>query len=268
VSPTDTVCVISWNTAVGDGNLEALVGDVRRTVGSAPLVILLQEVYREGPEVPRTRMISFAGKLGSESHREIESVAERVGLNLYYVPSMRNGAPWDSDEDRGNAILSTLPLDDFSAIELPFEAQRRVAVAATVSGRSLDGRPWRLRVVSSHLDNLAGVTRGWFIGAQFARLRQTRALLEYLRGEPAIVLAGDFNTWFGFSEPTYTAAERDFPDTHVDDRRATFRGMLRLDHMFFRLPDGWRGSFRRADARYGSDHYPLIGEVTLSATRP
>ena len=143
-----------------------------------------------------------------------------------------------------------------------------VAVAATVSGRSSEGHPWRLRVVSSHLDNLAGATRGWFIGAQFGRLRQTKALLEYLRSESTIVLAGDFNTWFGFREPTYTAAEHDFPDTHVDDRRATFRGMLRLDHMFFRLPDGWHGSFRRADSRYGSDHYPLIGKVTLSTTRP
>jgi hypothetical protein len=52
----------------------------------------------------------------------------------------------------------------------------------------------------------------------------------------------------------------------VSDRRATFQGMLRLDHLFFRLQDGWTGSFRRGDDSYGSDHYPLIG--TIEFARP
>jgi endonuclease/exonuclease/phosphatase family metal-dependent hydrolase len=40
-------------------------------------------------------------------------------------------------------------------------------------------------------------------------------------------------------------------------------GLLRLDHLFFRLPDGWRGRFHRAAERYGSDHYPLVATIDL-----
>jgi hypothetical protein len=49
----------------------------------------------------------------------------------------------------------------------------------------------------------------------------------------------------------------------VTDRRATFRGLLRLDHLFFRLADGWHGRFVRANERFESDHYPLIGTIQL-----
>ena len=264
-SSTDTLCVISWNTALGAGDAKRLLEDVRAERGNVPLVLLLQEAYREGPEVPegRTLAASFAGRLGGEGSEEIEVLAERLGMNLYYVPSMRNGAPWETDEDRGNAILSTLPLEDLSAVELPFERQRRVAVAATIAGVSTSGRPWRLRVVSAHLDNLVGPRRGWFVGGEYARVRQTRALLDYVRNDSAVILGGDFNTWFGFAEPAYSAIAHAFPDTDASDRRPTFLGLLRLDHLFFRLPDGWRGTFKRAAARYGSDHYPLIGEIDL-----
>ena len=267
VSGGDTLCVISWNTALGAGDVAKLVGDVRRDCGYGPIILLLQEAYRGGPEVPVGRLpaVLFAGKLGdsASTRPEIEAVADTLGLNLYYVPSMRNGAPWDSDEDRGNAILSSLPLEDLSAIELPFERQRRVAVAATVSGTSSRGAPWRLRVVSSHFDNMVGARRGWIVGGEFGRVRQARALLEHLDRDEAVVLGGDFNTWFGFRERSYAAIARAFPDTEVSDRRATFMGMLRLDHLFFRLPDGWKGIFRRGDSRYGSDHYPLIGTINV-----
>lgn len=268
VSPADTLCVISWNTALGVGNLKELVEDLRREQGNGNFVLLLQEVYRGGHEVPggRLPMISYAAKLGgsASTRMEVETAAEVLGMNLYYVPSMRNGAPWDSDEDRGNAILSSLPLAEFSAIELPFERQRRVAVAATVSGTSSLGRSWRLRVVSSHFDNMVGPKRGWIIGGEFARVRQSRALLEHMQGDTAVILGGDFNTWFGFREPAYAEIARVFPDTDFSDRRATFMGLLRLDHLFFRLPDGWSGTFRRAEDRYGSDHYPLVGTINLN----
>jgi endonuclease/exonuclease/phosphatase (EEP) superfamily protein YafD len=75
------------------------------------------------------------------------------------------------------------------------------------------------------------------------------------------VLAGDFNTWFGTAEPAYLETRAAFPDTHMPDTRATFLGILRLDHVFLRLDQRWRASFRRGDNRFGSDHYPLIGTV-------
>jgi endonuclease/exonuclease/phosphatase family metal-dependent hydrolase len=260
---------VSWNTALGAGRIEDLVHDVCAAFPATPLVLLLQEVYRKGPEVPALLPpgAAVAGRLGEESvdrHlQEIETVAARLGMNLYYAPSMRNGPPLLSDEDRGNAILSTVPLQDLAAIELPFERQRRVAVAATVALPASGGRPLKLRVVSAHLDNMVGARRLWFAGGEIARVRQARALRDHLTGSPSVVLGADLNTWFGFSDRAYGELAPAFPDTHAGDRRPTFRGLLRLDHVFFRLPDGWTARFERAEDRYGSDHHPLVGVIDL-----
>jgi endonuclease/exonuclease/phosphatase family metal-dependent hydrolase len=175
---------------------------------------------------------------------------------------MRNGSPLVSDEDRGNAILSTLPLSELTAFELPFERQRRVAVGATVTGADVRGNEWKLRVVSAHLDNMAGFKRLW-IASELGRVRQTRGLLQQLDDDAPLVLGGDFNTWFGFADQAFREAAHAFPETRVSDRRATFRGLLRLDHLFFRLPEGWSAQFERADDNYGSDHYPLVATIDL-----
>lgn len=263
-----TLTVVSWNTALGAGDVERLVADLRRTNPTAPIVLLLQEVYRGGPEVPTllSRTSAFASRLKglrADGRRdEVESIASALGMGAYYVPSMRNGSPLLSDEDRGNAILSTLPLSDLMAFELPFERQRRVAVGATLQGTSAAGTPWELRVVSTHLDNMSGVKRLW-LASELGRVRQTRSLLNQLEDEPSVILGGDFNTWFGFADQAFRETARAFPGTPVTDRRATFHGLLRLDHLFFRLPERWSGSFRRADDSYGSDHYPLIATITL-----
>jgi endonuclease/exonuclease/phosphatase family metal-dependent hydrolase len=255
------ITVVSWNTAVGEADVVEFV----RTLPKGPLVLLLQEVYRGGPEVPSRlpAAFAFAGHLGGAAAgprcREIEDVAARLGLNLYYVPSMRNGG-LTFDEDRGNAILSNLPLTDLSAVELPFERQRRVAVAATIHGHTTTGASWQVRLVSAHLDNMSTLKRAW-IGAEYGRARQARELAVLLRDGKPTLLAGDFNTWFGFSDAAYREVARAFPQTTVLDRRATFYGMLRLDHVFFRLRPGWRAEFRRADSRFGSDHYPLVGAL-------
>jgi endonuclease/exonuclease/phosphatase family metal-dependent hydrolase len=255
---TDEIELVSWNADVGEGDL---VRFLRTLSPGRPLVVLLQEAVRRGADVP-SRLdpgASFARRLGCARCRDVADTAGELGLSLYYVPSMRNGGA-DSVEDRGNAILSNLPLTDLTAIELPFERQRRVAIAATIAGRRLDGMPWTLRLVDAHLDNMGGPRRGW-IGAEFGRARQARGLVGAIAGDAPTVLAGDFNTWFGFSEAGYVETARAFPDTRVTDRRPTFRGLLRLDHVFFRLAAGWRGEFRRGDDRFGSDHYPLIGRI-------
>ena len=264
----DRLLVVNWNMHVGGGDFERLAHDVRSRAGAhVPVVFLIQEAYREGPEVPTelTRTASFASLIRSlrpdGTREEIEAVARRLGLHAYYVPSMRNGAPGISTEDRGNAILSTIPLSDLSAIELPFERQRRVAVAATVRGTTITGSPWRLRVVSAHLDNMVGARRLWIAGGEFGRTRQARGLVSALADEKTVVLGGDLNTWFGFRDGAYRTAAGAFPQTRVADRRATFHGVLRLDHLFFRLDPGWTAEFRRADNAYGSDHFPLIGEI-------
>jgi endonuclease/exonuclease/phosphatase family metal-dependent hydrolase len=174
---------------------------------------------------------------------------------------MRNGAPGTSDEDRGNAILSTLPLGNLAAIELPFEKQRRVAVAATINGQRPGGATWTLRLANAHLDNISP-SRLW-IASEYARMRQARGLRDSLAGDSPLVLGGDFNTWFGFNDGAYREIAPHFPDTRVTDTRRTFLGVLRLDHLFFRLPDGWHAEFKRAESTFGSDHYPLIARVTF-----
>jgi endonuclease/exonuclease/phosphatase family metal-dependent hydrolase len=259
----DALTIVSWNTAVGEGDIVQFVRSLPQS--DAPLVLLLQEVYRDGPEVPAPtdRGSAFTRQLGNHraeaSNREIDDAARTLNLNVYYVPSMRNGN-LSSAEDRGNAILSSLPLDELRAIELPFERQRRVAVSATIRGRTSSGDAWRLRVVSAHLDNLGGIRRGW-IGSEYGRARQARSLTELLGDDESTILAGDFNTWFGFSDQAYVETARAFPDTRVSDRRATFRGLLRLDHIFVRLVPGWHLDFHRASSRFGSDHYPLVGTL-------
>jgi endonuclease/exonuclease/phosphatase family metal-dependent hydrolase len=265
--PHDRLVVVNWNMHVGGGDIGGLLADVRRRHGGAPVVFLLQEAYREGPEVP-VRLephASFASLIRSlrpdGSREEIEAVATRFGLHAYYVPSMRNGAPAASAEDRGNAILATLPLTDLAAIELPFERQRRVAVAATVTGATTEGEPWKVRVVSAHLDNMVGARRLWIAGGEFGRTRQARGLVSALQGSDPLVLGADLNSWFGFHDGAYRTAAAAFPGTTVTDRRATFRRMLRLDHLFFRLDEGWQARFARADHAFGSDHYPLVGEI-------
>lgn len=261
----DAVTIVSWNTAVGDADIVRFVrtqADPRR-----PLVLLLQEVYRSGPEVPSRldRNAAFAGRLGNialERRQEIEHVGHELGLSVYYVPSMRNGGS-TSDEDRGNAILSNLPLTGLEAIELPFERQRRVAIAANIEGRTSAGTPWRIRLVCAHLDNMGSAKRAW-VGSEYGRARQARGLAALLHDEQPTILAGDFNTWFGFWDLAFTETARQFPQTRVTDRRATFRGLLRLDHVFYRLPNGWRLDVRRGESRFGSDHYPLVGSLHFS----
>ena len=259
----DKITVVSWNTHVGAADVLGFVRSLPDP--QAPLVLMLQEVYRCGPEVPSRldRGWSFAGHQGGAAagarSQEIEAIAHTLGLSLYYVPSMRNGGA-ASNEDRGNAILSNLALTDLTAIELPFERQRRVAIGATIAGTTSGGSPWRVRIVNAHLDNTASGKHAW-IAAEYSRARQARGLTSILHDDQPTILAGDFNTWFGFSDQAYVETARAFPDFRMSDRRATFLGLLRLDHVFLRLAPGWQGAFRRADSRFGSDHYPLVGTV-------
>jgi endonuclease/exonuclease/phosphatase family metal-dependent hydrolase len=254
---------------MGGGSVRALVDDLRNerlTHGRPPgaVVLLLQEVYRRSDVVPRhlapgartARAMRHAP--ADDPDRDIESVAKALGLSLLYVPSMRNGDA-RSMEDRGNAILSTLPLHDYTAIELPLERQRRVVVAATLTTRTADGAPLALRVASVHLTNMVA-HHGWLL-SEPGRTRQARALARGLDDGP-IVIGGDLNTWFGAWDGAYREFARRFAAPSTTDHRPTFL-LLRLDHFFQRLPAGWRFDVHRADDRYGSDHYPLIGELEI-----
>lgn len=271
----DSFAIVSWNVHVGGGQLRRLVDDLRvgRLTGGAPVkhfAILLQEAHHESDLVPDFEEEWPGGGLieavpaGGE-RIDVEEAADALGLHLFYAPSMRNGAQ-NTDggrEDRGNAILATLPLHDPRAIELPAVRQRRVAVAAEVRGRSSDGDDWSVQLASVHLENDA---EGW-LNAERARLIQGKALLSGLEEADAAVAGGDFNTWTrGTREAVINEMRSEYPDTPAFPPGPTYArayGVVRmyLDYLFARLPDDGRLRYARVPDLYGSDHYPLVGWV-------
>jgi endonuclease/exonuclease/phosphatase family metal-dependent hydrolase len=266
---TGRFAIATWNVHVDGGNLEQFVTDLvaGRLTGGAPVdgyVLLLQEVYRAGADVPsadpaRMEWASPEGRAAASGAREdIGAAARRLGLDLIYVPSMRNGGPAATDEDRGNAIASTVPLAGFRAIELPLERQRRVAVQATVRARGAGGVEVPVTVVDTHFTNM--VRHHLWLLSEAGRLRQAQALGGALPPDGALVVGGDFNAWFGFHDAAYRELAAHAAPSPDQDRRASF-GPLRLDHVLFRLPPGWTTTVRRAEQRYGSDHYPLVALV-------
>ena len=262
--------LVAWNTNVGRGDLSGLVADLRSGgltgFPAHHFVLLLQEAFRHGPAVPDAvdEEARGADRIGSSQDRngggDIHEFARKHGLHLFYAPSMRNGL--EASEDRGNAILSTLPLTDFQVVELPVQKQRRIAVAATVGGGPAPG----LRVVSVHLDHMSSWRRlHRSLGAD--RALHAERLVDAFTDEERIVVGGDFNSWFGGNgEEAIRLMRSHFPGPVERPVQGTLETPLfpfnrLLDHLFFRLPEGWSGEYRVAPSRYGSDHRPLVGWV-------
>jgi endonuclease/exonuclease/phosphatase family metal-dependent hydrolase len=267
----DEITIVSWNVHVGGGDIEALVADLRRGTFTreAPVrhfVLLLQEVYRRGPEVPVNVAAGFRlpRTFKTGERRDIREVAASLDLAVAYAPAMRNS----EGSDRGNAVLSTLPLDDLLIVELPFEKQRRVAIAAAIRGVATIGGSWRLHVATMHFDTGVALTRG---GPIAARHRQARALVDALASlAPPVVIGGDLNTWWGDEEPAVEELQRAFPDAKRPPARFTWRGPLgaegKLDYVFART-DAGPLDVRRLPERFGSDHYPLMTLVNVSGVK-
>jgi endonuclease/exonuclease/phosphatase family metal-dependent hydrolase len=160
-------------------------------------------------------------------------------------------------------VLSTLPLADPLAIELPYEGQRRVAVSARVEVPSGPGTTRSIRFVSAHLDNRARWSRLLdSFGA--ARTRQANALVAALGGDD-VVLGADLNTWApGFLEGAAGVLARAFPDAPAGSS-ATFRwaGVVgrTLDRVLVPLEGGHEIRVDVASERYGSDHHPVVGII-------
>ena len=274
----DELVVVTWNAHLAEGDLHGLIAALRggQLTAGRPVshfVLLLQELHRRGADVP-----AFAPDARSAHAivaRDPEApdagdYARTLGLSLLYVPSMRNG-PLVA-EDRGNAIVSTEPLGEAAALELPFERQRRVAVGATVRVTA-DGAVRRLTVLNAHLEPLSSPASLWIF--RNPRRRQAAALVEFLRaaraeGDPrsaGTVLGGDFNTIQGGAEEDAYVQARTWSHSLVtEDRRATHY-MGRIDYLFFRLAPGWTASTTRVDDRFGSDHHPVLGRFAPPPAR-
>jgi endonuclease/exonuclease/phosphatase family metal-dependent hydrolase len=261
------IAVVSWNVNVGAGDLPEFVSDLRagELSDGRPVehfVLLLQEALRTGDAVP-PRGPSQAGArrlLRGPPRVDIVRFARESGLSLLYVPSMRNGLDADAPaaEDRGNAILSTLPLLAPGALELPFARQRRVAALATLGGLSGTAP---LGVVSVHLDPFVGANRLWIFGVAGARGRQARAVASILPPHGPVVIGGDFNTWLGTSEPALREMTR-VSGQPAQSREGTYATGAVLDYLFFRTPAAWSATYERGDMTFGSDHYPLVGWIS------
>ena len=265
----DDLVVLSWNAHLAEGELGDLIGKLRSgaLTGGRPVnhfVLLVQELYRRGEAVPafdgRDRS-AFAIRPRDPESLDIEDHAATLGLSLLYVPSMRNGH--DLREDRGNAIISTEPLLDPFALELPLARQRRVTLGAAIQVQTNQG-PKRLELIDVHLEPLSSPKTLWVF--KNPRAGQVRAILNVLDSPryaddavAGVVLGGDFNTVkSGDGENAYRLARAWATGLAHEDTRSTHM-MGRLDYLFFRTGGEWKATTRRLDERFGSDHYPVLG---------
>jgi len=262
--------VVTWNAHLAEGRLDALIAALRAgrfTAGARVerFVLLVQELYRRGPDVPLPTVdmrSAFAIKARQPDAPDAADFARTLGLSFIYVPSMRNGA--NVQEDRGNAVISTEPLTTAVALELPLERQRRVAVAVTIDVATPAGAK-RLVLIDAHLEPLSSPRTLWLF--RNPRPRQLRAIFDLAASDAfgrsedlaGIVLGGDFNTiQGGTAEPAYALARAWSENLAAEDPRSTHL-MGRLDYLFFKSHDAWRLSTRRIEQRFGSDHHPVLG---------
>lgn len=257
--------ILSWNVHVGAGRLEELLPRLLddATRDGMGLTVLLQETFRAGDAVPESYPHTLRVPRAIRPRRpamDVRDIAAKYGLSVAYVPSMRNGSATSvtEREDRGNAILSTEPLIDVRAIELPFGKQRRVAVSAVIPPRG-DGAP-SIRVVSAHLD-----TNGH-------RVAQADALSERLTAlaDVPLVVGGDLNSKGGEKDDAVLALTSRFPLASCGTGR-TNRWPLRLDVLFpigrldYMFAAAERGDIVRGcetlPEAFDSDHLPLLMTV-------
>ena len=273
-SPTSFV-VLSWNVWVGRGRLldvvDRLAAGKLGVPGDLPAVLLIQEAYRRDDSVPE-RSNGYAPRellTRIRPRQDIAEVARRLGWNLRYIPSMRNGA---ERSDRGNAILTPLPLGPATAIELPLVLQRRVAVAAAVT---VAGRP--VRLVSAHLAPRGPAGYKW-LGAAGRALQAAHLLTEV--EDPTVVLGADLNLGRGRIERAWRLlmeAEFEFGvPPEPPSWRHTYHALPRLvlDYILIRNRAGAMRStwVRRVDEDpsdrgpdvFGSDHHPLLARIDLA----
>jgi endonuclease/exonuclease/phosphatase family metal-dependent hydrolase len=253
--------IISWNIHVGSGQVAELVDVLRRQTANAQaeetgIVLLLQETFRAGDEVPLSfpSFITPPGRIAPKRLTpEIGRLADELGMSVAYVPSMRNGNVFrDTDrEDRGSAILSTEPLSDVTAIELPMLKQRRVVVMATVTPRGSHVPP--LRVMATHLDTLG------------PRGAQAKALAHYISAlpdEPPLVMGGDLNSLWGARDITVNTLDG------VMTRESCGAGpthvLGRFDYIFSTLGDSAARTCETLKDKYSSDHRPVVLTLRFS----
>jgi endonuclease/exonuclease/phosphatase family metal-dependent hydrolase len=268
-SEVTSLAVLSWNLWIGRGRLAEVVGRVR-TMTDAPLVVLAQEAFRADVSVPH-RVVARRAAGGFPPRvvprADIVELAHELRLNLRYVPSMRNGT---GATDRGNAVLSDLPLEGVRGLELPFVLQRRVPLIGKLPAAG------GMQIVNAHLDP-RGPAGARVVGGE-GRARQARYLLDRLADGPTI-LGADLNLSRGKRERTWRLLHQAGFTTGVPPMRQSWRHTfhalprLVLDYLLLRDEAGRvaAASVERLDEHprdrgptvFGSDHHPLLARIDL-----
>jgi len=95
-----------------------------------------------------------------------------------------------------------------------------------------------------------------------------------LDADEATVVGADLNNWYRQENPGVVRllqARFSTVTAHPPGGTADlplFLPDLRLDHLFFGLPDSWDAEYRLLEDRYGSDHTPLLGWVRMAGRAP
>ena len=158
---------------------------------------------------------------------------------------------------------------NLTAIELPFERERRVAISADIAGTTTAGTPWRIRLVNLHLD----ARSSWRKSPSQLRSRSRRGRCSGCSKRCATttryaVLGGDFNSWVGGAdEPAVRMPQerrlrpRDAaPRVHLEPAAGSSESSTTCSIGF---PPARRPDTREIEDAYGSDHRPLLGWVQL-----
>lgn len=238
--------IVTWNMHAGKGDLPALASDLSsgRLVGTPvrAYVLLLQEAIQGG-----------TGTTAADPPIDVQDFARAHMLYAFYSPVRPTRAGVS-----GNALLATYPLIEPRTIDLPRVRQPRGAIVARVE---IDGMS--VFVLNAHLENRVSWLRGGLLSDR-ARGRQVDALLQVVPSSGPAIVGGDLNTWLGTSEPAWRRLAGRFPETR-EPTDPTFRDRLRLDHLFFDLPPGWRATQMVARSSYGSDHRPVVALVVSAS---
>src|SRR5262245_36117553 len=238
------IVVVTWNAHLAEGRLDELIAALvaGRLTGGEPVrhfVLLVQELFRRGPEVPLPTPDMRSAHAIRARHPDAPDAgdfAQRLGLSFLYVPSMRNGA--DLREDRGNAVISTEPFVTAVALELPLARQRRVAIGVAVDVTSGSDTK-RLAAINAHLETLSSPATLWVF--RNPRPQQMRAVLA-LANSPVfgsnemagVVIGGDLNTILAGADERVSALGRAWSRYLIHEDPRPTHPMGRLDHLFFR----------------------------------
>ena len=240
-----------------------LIEDAARAFSSGELlprvdVLALQEADKR---TRRTGGHHVAQELAA--HLDMNWVHAPAGIPRGIKPAQRQWwldfeEPIDLHDsgDTGVALLSRLPLDDVTRIDLPWHEcpwRPRLAMAATV-----ELGPKRLRIFNAHVDPHAAS------GGQLAQLETIAAQADAVK-DPVIIM-GDFNTLSGekCTETRKFLESRGYT-TPLPTGTPTWRGAG------LRLHADWIFSRGLKISRWGvarplhvSDHWPIWAEIELA----